>query len=92
MTENTLRTSARSASRRGNEYTPAPAWHNLAFGLFSVAITFGVLMIPGVTYVDMFLGVEGVAVLVFMLLLVGGLFQGVLPFARQHEKQRYRRR
>ena len=90
MTENT-RTAPGSASRRRNQYTPAPVWHNLAFGLFSIAVTFGVLLIPGVTYVDMFLGVEGVAVLVFMLLLVGGLFQGVLPFVRPDEKVRYRR-
>lgn len=90
MTRNGSTSTARRGTRRKMSYSPAPAWHNMLFGLLSAGLTFGLLLVPGVTYVDLFLGVESTAVLILTVLLLAGLFQPFLGFMRREDQGRHR--
>jgi len=50
------------------------------------------LFIPGIDYVDVMLGVTAVALGVFLVVSLVGIFQGFLPLGRQAQTGHYRRR
>jgi len=74
---------------KGYEYSPAPIWHNILYGLGSAGAILGPLLIPGVGYVDLMLGVAAISVGIFFVVSLVGLFQGFLPLGRQEHKGRY---
>jgi len=74
---------------KGYEYSPAPVWHNILYGLGSAGAILGPLLIPGVGYVEVMLGVAAISVGIFFIVSLAGIFRGFLPLGRQEPKGRH---
>ena len=83
---------SKSYPREGCEYLSAPIWHNALYGIGTV----GVILVPHYfldkSYIDIMLGITAVALGVFFVISVLGIFQDFLPFGRQSQHERQRRR
>lgn len=92
--ESVIRPESRSAKsgRKGSEYPSAPVWHNALYG----AATAGAILAPHYlldkSYFGIMLGVTAVALGVFLVISVLGVFQNYLPFGHHAQNSHYHRR
>ena len=74
---------------KGYEYSPAPIWHNILYGLGSAGAILGPLLIPGVGYMDVMLWIAAISAGIFLIVSLVGIFQGFLPLGRQEQRGRH---
>jgi len=77
--------------RKGHDGHPETIWHNYLYGIGAAGMMLAPLLIPGIGYVNVMFGVTAVALGIFLVVSLVGIFQGFLPTGRQAQTGRYRR-
>ncbi len=78
--------------RRPDDLPPRAFWQHVLYGAGTAGVTLFPLIIPGVGYMELMLGLTVLAVAFFLVVLLAGLFKVYLPLGRHSQKSLRRKR
>ena len=84
-------TSSTRHQRKGGDSARESIAQNLAYGVGTAAVTLIPLVVPGIGYLDVALGLTAVSLAVFLAVALIGVFRGLLPPGRRAKGGRRRR-